>query len=93
MATDFKQLEINQFIKLDLKHRINNNITIESIFCEFISVNYSDENPDYIESITVNQIISIELYFLNLKDFKKILRTIDYSLASSANVTYFTNTH
>ncbi len=71
-------------MRIDIKHFNNTGYFTENIYAKFENANPSEQNNEYIESITINQIIGIEKYIKKLDGWELTLRTIDiYTLDKS----------
>ena len=87
---DFDSFNYGDFFRLNIYHNDHGQIT-ESIFCKFVSRNYLPES-NYLESITVNQIIGIDQWInklTKLDDIPTIERIIPNTVLNGRIRIYF----
>lgn len=73
---NFIKYKPNELIRLDLTFNTIKGVITETIFAEFISINYLKGSDSYIESIQINQIIDIDDYLKNGNNFRLVERVI-----------------
>ncbi len=67
----------NELVKLDLTYSTSKGLIREIIYAEFISNDFSKDNPEYLESITLKQIINIYDYLIKGSEHSLVPRTIN----------------
>ncbi len=86
--TDFDLFNKNDLIRLDIIYSTKLGNITETIFGEFIQQNFSQNNPNYLKSITINQIINIYDYLENGTNHSFVERVIDANFLMNSKKYY-----